>query len=127
MKRVDITKSVMDGVTQYEKDRSIRWVVRFWIIVAILVSLILWVLWYAGWQLQERGTWDLLALIWEDTEIIQEFWQDTVMIFFEELPIGSLYIAGGVLLGLIWIIWKTRKKRQITKRRLHELAKRKAK
>jgi hypothetical protein len=110
MKKVDITKSVMETVATYERKRSNAWVLQFRLVIGILLLLTGAFLWRVYLQLQERGTLDLLALLGEDAEIIQEFWQDMVV--------------GLVLLVLCVTVWQTRKKRKITNRRLAELAKR---
>jgi hypothetical protein len=124
MKKVDITKSVMETVATYERKRSNAWVLQFRLVIGILLLLTGAFLWRVYLQLQERGTLDLLALLGEDAEIIQEFWQDTVIVFLAELPQDGVVVASILLLVLCVVVWQTRKKRKITNRRLTELAKR---
>jgi hypothetical protein len=125
MKRVDVTKSVMDRVTRFEKERSHSWLWRSRIFIGVLFVGVLWALWMVWDQLRARQTLDMLSLFWEDAEIIQEFWQDTIIVFLEELPREALVVAGIVLVGLFGYIWLTHKKRAIMKKRLTQLAKKK--
>jgi len=124
-KRVDITKSVMERIVRFEERRSKRWLTIFWGI-AILVTIFLGgSLLQAYIILSERRTWDLLEIFYQDREIITEFWQDTLLMFWAELPQNTLLWGSGFALFLVgyWIF--TRHQRQIMKRRLAELAKRK--
>jgi hypothetical protein len=123
-KRVDVTTSVMESVARFERLRTHGWVWRFRLVLATGIVFFVLAVWRIWQQLQERGTLDLLALLWEDAEIIREFWQDTVMIFWAELPEASIYVAFCILLALVMIVWWTRKRRKIMSRRLAELAKR---
>lgn len=127
MKRVDVTKSVMENVARYERERSTGWLQRFRVIIVALLLLAVFILGRVWQQLQERGSLDLLSLFWEDAEIIREFWQDTLSIFLEEIPQETLLGAVWILLGIVMFVWLTRKRRKIIKRRLSELAKRKKK
>ncbi len=124
-KRLDVTKSVMEKVTRYERERSNGWVLRFRILMGGFLGFMVLVLWRIWQQLQESNSLDLLGLFWEDAEIVQEFWRDTVSIFIQELPQGTLFMAGLVLLSILGVFWLTRKKRKIVYRRLTELAKKK--
>ena len=125
MGKVDVTRSVMEKITRYERERSGVWVLRFRAFIGVLLGLAVLMLWRVWMQMQETGSLDLLSLFWEDAEIIREFWKDTMSVFWEELPQEALVVAGVVLLSLCFVIWWTRKKRKIITRRLTELAKRK--
>jgi hypothetical protein len=123
MKRVDLTKSVMDKVTRFEKERSTGLLWRSRVYISVLIAAGGYVAWRVWNQLRESQTLDLLSLFWEDAEIIKEFWQDTVSVFLEELPTETIVMGGVIFVGLIFYIWFTHKKRRIAKRRLAQLAK----
>ncbi|MBI5619603.1 hypothetical protein HY950_01460 [Candidatus Gottesmanbacteria bacterium] len=127
MKTIDLTKPVMEQVVRLERKRTRRWIRIFSVTVAILLIVAALFLVRAALRLSERHTWDLFALLMEDKEIISEFWQDTAMIFFEELPKSSLLIAGAVAVAIALLFVFTAKKRTVVRRKMQELAKREKK
>lgn len=124
MKTIDLTKPVMERVVRFERQRTTRWIRVFSVAVGILVVLVFVFLVRAWIRLSERHTWDLFALFLEDKEIILEFWQDTAMTFFEELPQKILLTAGAVAAGIALLFVFTVRKRAIILRKMRELAKR---
>ena len=123
MKSVDVTKPVMEKVVRFEKRRSFWWIGRFFIILLVLCSAGLWLSWIAAEQIAERQTLELLTLFTQDREIISEFWQDTLTIFWEELPQGKLIIIGVLLLLIIMLILLTKKRRMIVWKRIQQIKK----
>jgi hypothetical protein len=120
----DMTAAVMQRIAKYEQERSGWWLRAFHTTVVLLglvagifaVRLAL--------QVRERQTLDMVTLFREDTEIIREFWQDTVEIIVIEFPFETIATLVGILVVLVFLLWTTRRKRIIAKRRLSELAKR---
>lgn len=123
MKKIDVRKQVMEKVVRYEKQRTGRWLVVFIATVVLLVALLFAALWIFAKELVERQTLELLTLLGEDQEIIAEFWQDTLTIFWEELP--RRWLLGGIVLVMtLMILWvATRKKRHIIQKIRTQLAK----
>ncbi|MEK7129419.1 MAG: hypothetical protein AAB803_00215 [Patescibacteria group bacterium] len=124
MKTMDLTKPVMERVVRLERQRTKRWIRVFSATVGILLFIVLVFLAQAWIRLSERHTWDLFTLLLEDKEIILEFWQDTAMVFFEELPQKTLLTAGAVATGIGMLFIFTVRKRAIIRRKMRELAKR---
>ncbi|MBI2404802.1 hypothetical protein HYV22_01325 [Candidatus Gottesmanbacteria bacterium] len=124
MKNIDITGPVMDNIVRFEKRRSLLWFLRFVVIVFTLFFLAVLLLWIAFGQIMERQTLELLTLFKEDREIIAQFWQDTLMIFWEELPQRKLVISVGILAGIIIFSLLTRKQRMIVWKRIRQIARR---
>lgn len=120
----DVTRSVMRQVLQFEEKRTKGWLLIFSALVLLIASCIALGLVRTYFILAEQHTWDVLELFGQDREIIAEFWQDTLIIFWTEIPKVTLFFSIGLLLVLIlvWII--TRRQRQIVRRRLTEFAKR---
>jgi hypothetical protein len=124
MKKIDVSENVMKNVTRFEKSRSQMWLRRFYaaiVVMALLGGVFLWMSWQTITDLQG---WDLLTIFTQDKEIIRDYWQDTVMTFIEELPVETLLVAAVALIGLVIIIFVTRKRRKIYEHRMRELAKR---
>ncbi|MEK7074047.1 MAG: hypothetical protein AAB960_01825 [Patescibacteria group bacterium] len=125
MKRSNITHSVMDKVVRFEEQRTKRWLAVFVITVVVLTGCAALFLFYTYAVVSERHTLDVLAIFYEDREIISEFWQDTLSVAIEELPQKPLVLGSSalVLLTYTWIM--TRRRRRIVARRMAQLAKRK--
>lgn len=115
----------MDKVARFEQERSTRWVTIFASII-LLLAVGIGILAYRVYAIMaERQTWDVLEILYEDKEIISEFWQDTLSVALQEVPEQTAFAAfvlACILLG-IWAVTKHR--RRVIKRRLIELAKRK--
>lgn len=79
---------------------------------------------FRSWQVvTERGTLDLLTIFAEDREIVAEFWQDNLTIFWEELPHRRLVTVAVlvIVVGLIFVA--TKRTRQILRKKLGQLQK----
>ena len=115
----------MDKVVRFEEQRTKRWLTVFAVAVPSLVIIAAVFLSRSYTVVSERHTLDVLEIIYEDREIISEYWQDTLLVALTELPQKTLVLgsAAVLLLGATWIV--TRHRRQIVRRRLAELAKRK--
>lgn len=122
MKKPDLTDRLMGKVVSFERRRISWWKRRFvfFILVCgffITAGLLLFIL-----QLWSQQSFDGLVIFWEDPEVFQLFWQDTVMVFWEELP-KDLLLLLILSLSVMVIFWLwTRKVRQIVSRRSRELA-----
>ncbi len=125
MKRLDVTKSVMEKVARFEERRTRRWILIFVVILLLILGLISVTILRTYDILSERHTLDLLEILYEDREIIAEFWQDTLLIAYQELPQQTVGIGLGLVAIFIAFWVMTRRRRAIMRRRLAELAKRK--
>ncbi|MBI5019027.1 hypothetical protein HZB58_02030 [Candidatus Gottesmanbacteria bacterium] len=125
MKQTDVTQSVMEKVAEYEERRSKGWLAAFFVTLIIIGISITVLLYRAYGIMAERHTLDLFEILYQDKEIIEEFWADTFLVILAELPQRTVLLGGifSTLLICVWII--TRHRRRIVKRRLAELAKRK--
>ncbi len=123
MKTIDVSKSVMNQVVGFEKRRSAWWIGKFLFILFVLGALGIWVFWVAVTEIFERQTLDLFALFTQDKEVIGQFWQDTVMVFWEELPQEKLVIGFLALLGVVIFIFINRKNIFIIWKKMRQLAK----
>lgn len=113
----------MKKVVAFERRRVSRWIIVSGIVVALCAAIITVSLLTTYSIASERKTWDVLALFFEDPEIIIEYGLDTLMVFMEELPRQPLLLFGlaTVMLGAFWLV--TKHTRQIMRRRMRELAK----
>lgn len=109
-KNLDLTKPVMEKVVRFERRHIWIWVSRFVTILGILVAAAFAFLLFATKEIIERDTFSLLTLFGEDKEIIQEFWQDTLSIFWEELPHRKLALGIGFLITIVVLVVVNRKK-----------------
>jgi hypothetical protein len=124
MKRIDVTRPVMEKVVRFEEQRTKQWILLFVLGVACIAALVGVSVFRTYTMLQERHTLDLFEILHQDREIIAEFATDTLFVAFEELPQRTMLFSVGLLILLvgIWII--TRRRRKIIKRRLVEISKR---
>lgn len=125
MKQRDISHAVMDKVARFEHERSTRWITIFTATILLLAGGIGIFAYRVYAIMAERQTWDVLEILYEDKEIISEFWQDTLSVALQEVPERAtlaVFVLTCLLLG-IWAV--TRHRRRVVKRRLAELAKRK--
>lgn len=122
-KNLDLTKSVMDKIVKLERKRSWLWISRFITIVGILIAGALVFLLFAAKDIAERDTFSLLTLFGEDKEIIQEFWQDTLATFWEELPQRKLEIGFGLIVIAVILFFINRKKIKLMVRKIKNIAK----
>ena len=123
MKQTDITSKVMTEVAKYEKEKIRLFRLRLWIALAVILSVCIVGSVVIVWQLNEMQAFDLLTLFSEDRQIIAEFWQDTLSTFWEYIPPQWFW---GVILSLFClgaILFITRRRRRINKKKLAQLSK----
>jgi hypothetical protein len=123
MKHVDLTKPVMKRVAGFEKDRISKFRRRFTLAVSIPAVIFLVLLTLIIRQMTVENTFDMLALFSEDREIIAEFWRDTIVSFWYEVPQIDIIFGIVVLLIILAIIISTQHRRQVNRRKLEELKK----
>lgn len=122
-KDFDITKSVMDKIVRFERRRTWLWISRFITAAGILIGVALTFLLFAAKDIGERDTLSLLSLFGEDKEIVQEFWRDTLGIFWEELPQGKLAIGIGLLIIAVILFVINRRNIKLMVKKIKNIAK----
>lgn len=123
MKTIDITKPVMQRIVGYEKKRTARWLKLFFGAAAILASVVVVSTGLIVKQMIDFRTFDMLSLFEEDREIIAQFWQDTLVTVWAELPQQIVITSLVALVIFFGLILFTGTKRKIIKRKLSEVAK----
>lgn len=123
MRKVDLTKKVMEKVTRFESRR-----IKFWLFKSILALIgllgsILFLSWVFQKELFERKVLDLFYLLNEDREIILEFWQDTLVTIWEEIPHVIFFLLGLTFITFIIVIIVVRKRLPVIRKKLSHLAK----
>ena len=121
MKKIDVTQTVMKNIAVMEKRRITSYRRKLLIVFSCLALLFVGVITVTFKILSDQQTFDLLTVFSEDREIIAEFWQDTVMSMFQELPLPELAFGGIVLCTVFVIVAVTRRKRDIVSRKEKEL------
>ncbi len=122
IKKATIHDELMKKVLTYEKQRSYSWVAWFLFVIGTLIIGLGVSLWAFGAEVAHRQSLDLLSLFQEDWEIIEEYWQDTVGTFLEELPHEWIIVAIFTFIGFVGILWFTAVHRRRVAHRLGELA-----
>lgn len=123
MRNIDLTKKVMDRVVGFEKHRSRFWLLRIGIIAGLTLAGALFFLWLTTSDLIEQKSFDLLTLFGEESEIIKDYWKDTISIFLEELPYEKIVLALIFLVIFIILLFIFRKKIRLAFKKLKNLAK----
>ena len=122
-KNIDVSQKVMKRVVNFENKRSSLWLLVIIAITAFLAITTLFIGLSALQKVLERQSLNLLTLFAEDPEIIAEFWKDTLMIFWQELPKEEIVIALLTLALLVLFEFKAGKKLLLVIKRLKKLAK----
>jgi hypothetical protein len=123
MKQINIAKPVMDQIVKFEKQRISRWRIVFMSIVSFLLVFFITFCFLIIRQMQMEETFDLLTLFSEDREVINEFWQDTVVSFWNELPLVDIIFGFVVLLCIIALFVFTYRTRYLNHKKLAEINK----
>lgn len=118
MENKDLTRKVMDKVISFERKRSTLWIKVFLFTLSALSLMVAVYFLMAIRQVQGGQIFDLLSLFGEDSEIIEEFWQDTLSIFLEQLPVWSLIYGCLALIAIFIFIVITNKKRSLIQKKL---------
>lgn len=121
MRNKDVTKQVMQKIVQFEKKRTYQWIGGFILVMLFLCVVIAAGVFLTYEQTTRQQTWDVLAILQEDKEIMKEFWKDAVSTIFLELPYQYILLIFFVLLGCIGIIIGTRNKRKIMKHKIKSI------
>jgi xanthine/uracil permease len=121
MKNIDVTQSVMKNIASLERKRITSYRRKLFAVLGGLVLLFAGIVVFVIRILEQQQTFDLLTVFSEDREIIVEFWQDTVISFFQELPEPEIVIGGIVLCTVFAVVLVTRKKRSIMTRKEKEI------
>lgn len=117
MKTIDISQKVMKNVVSFEKKRSLMWIVKIILLFLMLFIIFAFLIQAFLAKVLERQTLYLLSLFTQDREIILEYWQDTLTVFWEELPHLGLYEIFIVLLIIIMtVIFAVKKIPQLLKK-----------
>lgn len=127
MKKVDLTRKVMNRVVGFEKKGIGFWLFRFFLVLTVLVEIVFLSLWFFAKNILESKTYELFSLLTEDREIIEQFWQDTLMIIWEEMPKHLLFIFILSTILIVLILFILRKKIKVIRKKVRLLAKYKGK
>lgn len=120
---MDVRKQVMEKVLAWERRRIKAWQVIFWATIVALAGILIFSLTRVFQIIQNRGTFDLLTLFAEDREVIAEFWRDSLVTFYEELPHRRLTITILVATVIALVFLVTKKARKIIQKKLGQLKK----
>lgn len=123
MKNLDITQSVMKTIALKERKRIVSFKRKLFISIGILISAFTIIGIVVIRILQKQKTFDLFTLAREDWEIISEYWIDTALSFLQELPQLEVALSGIVLCIIFLIVFISKNKRDITRRKEKEIRK----
>lgn len=123
MKIIDVSKSVMKKIAEFERRRIAVWFSWFMVMVvgllvgcgAIFVLVVR--------DLMEKRAFDFIELFSQDREIIAEFWREVLVTFWDELPIELITLAVCILGVLLIFMIITKRRRAIMQKKLHQLDK----
>ena len=113
----------MKRVFQFENRRIGRWTTIFLGGLTIMVACIGVLMLNISATVNAFRTGDVFGLMFEDSEIIREFWRDTVSVLWDELPISLILAVTALIIVLAIIVIGSGKERRIMARRRQELAK----
>lgn len=123
MKNRDITSRVMKSVARYERERVSRWFAVFLVTILALLFAFSVAIGVAIRDMVERQAFEPLSILFEDREIIAEYWGDVASIFLTEIPVDYLVAGLAVLLGIAAAVILTRHRRRVLRKRIETLEK----
>jgi hypothetical protein len=123
MKKNILTEKIMDNVVSFEKKRSRNRFAVFIIVILALIAVLLIAIYFFNKSASETGSYDLFTLLSQDKEIIADYWQDTIMVFWEEVPQGLVILIFLCLISIISYILISRRKLRITRKKLESIDK----
>lgn len=123
MKTIDVSRSVMTKVAVYEKQAITVWLRNFMIFMLSFGAAVVVVILAIARDLLEKRTFDVFELFFQDPEIISEFWKEVFVTFWDEVP-QNLIIIAGIMFGLLlFVLFATRVKRAVIRRKMLQLDK----
>lgn len=123
MKKIDVSHDVMKHISQYERVGISRFLAFFIGGIAILcVSSVIGFVLIIN-DLLSKQAFDLFELFTQDPEIIQDFWREVLMIFWDEIPQNLLSVVALLVILTICICIITQSKRTKIKNKLKHLDK----
>jgi hypothetical protein len=123
MKIIDVSRSVMEKIVGYERQRVTLWFRTFVAIVGTLILASLVVLLFVIRDLLEKRAFDFIELFFQDREIIAEFWLEVLVTFWGELSTELITLAVCILGALLIFVIITKRRRAIMQKKLHQLEK----
>ena len=109
-KNIDITKNVMKRIANFERRKGYSFLLEFALVLTFVISVSGVLLYLAGMEIAQQQSLDLLSLFGEDSEIIKEYWRDTLTTFWQELPQEKIILGIILLITAIVLIIIFRKK-----------------
>lgn len=123
MKQKDISIRVMKHIAVLEQANIRIWMARFLLALSvILIGLCASIISIIR-QLSAQQTFEIFQLFSQDPEIIQEFWSDVMVQFWEELPQTLIVLSIFLIVILILIVYFTKKRRLIMRKKVAQLDK----
>lgn len=122
MKQTDLAPAIMSKVARYERDRIHRFRQYLRAILVIAGGIMAVSLGVVVWQLYHMQAFDLLTLVQEDRRIIDEFWQDTLLVFWEQVPPEWFWGSVLCLVSIGAILCITKKHRATNKKKLSQIS-----
>ncbi len=122
-KHADISGKIMLKVADFERKRSRRYLISLSVLVLTGIVVIAAGIYLLASQLFEAEIGSLMALYFEDKELVGLLWQDAVSFVWEVVPHEIVYLIGIIAVAIIILIISTRHKRRVMMRRLREIAK----
>lgn len=123
MKKNKLTKRVMKKIVAYEVKKTRTWF--FKVSLGLLLALIIFLVsfWLTASQLIQSRTLELLSLFKDDIEIVRDYWQDTLVTVWEELPRNIIFICDASIVFLIALFIFLKKKFPFVKNMVSSLNK----
>ena len=122
MKTHDVSRQVMDSVVRFENIRTRRWWTLFIAVIFVLLGSAGIAVYIAGTSLFEEEIRNLVALYFEDFDMIKNLWQDALEFIWAIVPKELIYFAVCIIIFVGILIILTRSKRRLNAKRLQSIA-----
>lgn len=117
----DISLPVMKKIAVYETGRISRYSRRFFFVLGVVFLVAIGAIGILYAELSTMQAFDGFALFFEDKSVISEFWQDTVSVFWEQVPPFWFWFGVFCICSIVLAIVMTAKERRKNRKKLEQV------
>jgi hypothetical protein len=123
MIKTDLTARIMKKVIRYETNKLAFWLTLVFSFLLALLVFAGMLFAYTAFVLSQTRSLELLSLFREDSEIISEYWRETMNVFFAEIPLREILIFILLVTVIVAVSFTVFNKRFTIKKKISSIVK----